>query len=81
MTHPLQWSAGLETPAKTYITRVLNYGTWDEWQTLKHTYSTEQIQEAVHQPLRGQWTRRGKAFAETIYNCTLPDEAVISYDV
>lgn len=77
----LQWSAGSNTPDDVYITRVINYGTWDEWQNLKQNCPRERIEKVLHRPLRGQWTKRGKAFAETIFDIKLPDEVLISYDV
>ncbi len=77
----LRWVSGDATPAKTYITRVFNFGTWEEWQAMKAEFSREAVQGAVLRPLRGQWTPRGKAFAETLFECRLPDEALISFDV
>lgn len=76
----LRWVAGKATPTKTYITRVFNLGTWEEWEAMKRNFSSGQIREAVRHPLRGQWTPRGKAFAETLFNCQLPDEILISFD-
>lgn len=76
----LQWVSGTNTPPKTYITRVFNFGTWKEWQAMKSDFSTRQIREALHHPLRGQWTRRGKALAETLFDCQLPDDVLISFD-
>lgn len=76
----LAWVAGQNTPDKIYVTRVINYGTWAEWQNMKKQYSREQIMEAIKKPLRGQWTRRGKAFAEVVFECRLPDDVLISYD-
>lgn len=81
MNGSLQWVAGKHTPTKTYITRVLNFGTWDEWRTLTKNFSREEIKNAVDHPLRGHWTRRGKAFAETRFNCRMPDEVLISLNV
>lgn len=77
---PLRWVAGAATPPKAYITRVFNFGTWDEWQAVKREFPAPQIQEAVRHPLKGQWTRRGRAFAETLFGCSLPDEVLISFD-
>lgn len=79
--HSLHWSAGSVTPLKTYMTRVFNYGTWEEWQAMKRNFPLEAIQDALHHPLRGQWTRRGKAFAETLFDCRLPADVLISFDV
>ena len=76
----LRWAAGGETPVKTYITRVFNFGTWEEWQAMKSHFTPREIRDAVMHPLRGQWTPRGKAFAETVFDCRLPDEVLISYD-
>jgi hypothetical protein len=77
----LTWVAGERTPEKTYITRVLNLGTWEEWQALKRSVPEERIRDAVQHPLRGQWTKRGKSFAECIFECEMPDDVLISYDV
>ena len=77
----LKWSAGVQTSPKTYVTRVFNFGTWEEWQDMKRRFSMEIIQDAVKNPLRGQWTLRGKAFAEAVFDCRLPNNTLISYDV
>ena len=77
----LKWVAGSETPAKTYITRVFNLGTWDEWLDMKRSFSPDQIREAVFRPLRGQWNPRGKAFAEILFDCRMPGDALISFEV
>jgi hypothetical protein len=75
----LRWVADESTPNKTYVTRVINYGTWEEWQNMKKQYSRDQIMEAVKNPLRGQWTKRGKSFAEVVFECHLSNDALISY--
>ena len=77
----LQWIAGDRTPPKVYLTRVINFGTWEEWQDVKRRFSPDQIREALIRPLKGQWTKRGRAFAEAIFDCKIGDEALISYDV
>ncbi|MBI4021973.1 MAG: hypothetical protein HY372_01315 [Candidatus Andersenbacteria bacterium] len=77
----IQWVAGEETPIKTWITRVLNFGTWEEWQQLKASCTPDQIRDAVQNPLRGSWTKHGRAFAETLFDHKLPDEVLIRYDV
>ena len=71
----LRWVAGAKTPAKVYITRVFNFGTWEEWRALKQQFSQAQIEEAVRQPLRGQWTPRARRFAEALYECSMPNNA------
>lgn len=76
----LCWVAGNATPAKTYITRVFNFGTWEEWKAMKRNFSKKEIREAVIHPLPGQWTPRGRAFAETLFDCRLPDKTLISFD-
>lgn len=76
----LRWVAGRRTPAKTYITRVFNYGTLEDWRAMKKRFSQKQIREALKKPLRGQWTSRAKAFAEAVYGIRLPAGALISYD-
>ena len=75
----LTWVAGDDTPEKTYVTRVLNLGTWEEWQALKRAVPRERIIDAVEHPLKGQWTKRGKAFAECLFDRRLPGDALISY--
>lgn len=77
----LEWIAGSKTPAKVYITRVFNFGTWEEWQNMKRRFPKKLIRETALHPLRGQWTPRGKAFAETIFDSRLPDRSLISYEV
>ena len=76
----LQWVAGAKTPDKVYVTRVFNYGTLEEWRQMKKRFTPGQIREAVDHPLRGQWTRRAKRFAEVLFDVRMSDEAVISYD-
>jgi hypothetical protein len=75
----LTWVAGPATPIKVYITRVFNLGTWEEWREMRRTIPHEQILDALEQPLRGQWTPRGKAFAECVFGRELPDDVLISY--
>lgn len=75
----LRWVAGADTPEKTYITRVINLGTWEEWQTMKLSVPEERIVDAVKHPLRGQWTPRGKTFAECVFERGLPDDVLISH--
>jgi len=77
----LKWSAGEDTPNEVYITRVMNYGTWEEWQELRKRCPREEIKRALRHPLRGQWTKRGKAFAEVVFDIELPNDVLISYDV
>lgn len=77
----LRWVAGPKTPTKVYVTRVFNFGTWEEWQAMKKELPLEAIREAVLHPLRGQWTPRGKAFAQILFDCKLPDDVLISFDV
>ena len=76
----LSWVSGPGTDTKTYITRVINLGTWEEWQALKSSVAREEILDAVKNPIRGQWTKKGKAFAETVFDCIIPNDALISYD-
>lgn len=76
----LRWVSGKDTADSVYITRVFNYGTWDEWQDMLARYSREDIAAVLYQPLRGSWTRRGRALAEAVYGITLPDNAILSYD-
>ncbi|OGJ60682.1 hypothetical protein A3A67_04670 [Candidatus Peribacteria bacterium RIFCSPLOWO2_01_FULL_51_18] len=78
-TSGLAWVADKNTPEKTYVTRVLNLGTWEEWQALKQSASRDQIMDAVEHPLKGQWTKKGKSFVECVFHRILPDEALISY--
>ena len=77
MRRGIVWVAGSQTPAKVYITRVFNFGTWQE---MKKKFSPQQIEETVKHPFRGCWTRRGRAFAEALYHYSMPDEVLISYD-
>lgn len=76
----LQWVAGKDTPDRVYITRVFNFGTLEEWRRMKKRYTEEQIREALEKPLRGQWTRRARRFAEVLYDVQLPADVLISYD-
>ncbi|MBI3318569.1 MAG: hypothetical protein HYZ90_05455 [Candidatus Omnitrophica bacterium] len=47
---------------------------------MKRRYTPAQIRAALEHPLRGQWTRRAKRFAEVLFNVRLPEEVLISYD-
>jgi hypothetical protein len=76
----LRWIAGNQTPDSTYITRVINFGTLEEWRQLRKKYSHSKIKQALKKPLRGQWTRHGKAFAEVIFGVHLPKSVLISYE-
>ena len=76
----LAWVAGPQTPCTVYLTRLWNFGTWTEWQEARRRYSGDQLQDVVRRPLRGQWTRRGKAFAETVCRCRMPNTVLVSYD-
>lgn len=80
MVNSLTWVAGTSTPQKIFITRVWNFGTWEEWQKMWKDYTPSEIEEAVRHPLKGQWTRHGKAFAETLCGYPVPNDALISYD-
>lgn len=77
---PLQWVAGESTPDRVFITRVFNYGTWDEWRQLQERFSENDVLAALHAPLPGQWTQRGRALAEVMYRVQLPETVLISYD-
>lgn len=76
----LRWVAGEHTSDRVYITRVFNFGTLEEWRQMKRRYTEKQIQEALKNPLKGQWTSRAKRFAEVVYGIQLPEAAVLSYD-
>ncbi len=76
----LTWVAGSRTPIKVYVTRVLNFGTLEDWKEMRRTVSAEQVRDAIEHPLRGQWTPRGKSFAECVFDCRLPDDCLISYE-
>ena len=76
----LRWVAAGKTPEKVYITRVFNYGTWAEWRALRKKFVSAQIKNSLRDPLRGQWTKRAKAFAETVFDVKMPSAALISYD-
>ena len=75
----LQWVAGSGTPKKVYIGRVFNFGTWKEWKEMKKRFALREIRDAVKNPLPGEWTPRGRALAETIFDCRMPKKALISY--
>jgi len=80
-TSSLTWVAGPRTPQRVYLTRLWNLGTWEEWQMARASYSRTDLEAVVRNPLRGHWTRHGKAFAETVCGITMPDEVLASYDV
>lgn len=76
----LTWVAGEKTPKEVYLTRLWNFATWEEWKEARRIYSQKELESVVRVPLRGQWRRHGKAFAETVCGCTMPDDVLISYD-
>lgn len=76
----LAWVSGHKTPDKTYITRVFNFGTFEEWKAMRRKFSERAILETVKHPLRGQWNRRGRAFAEALFHIRMPKNVLISYD-
>lgn len=76
----LRWVAGGGTPERVAITRVFNYGTLEEWRQMRRRFTPDQIRAALEHPVRGQWTRRAKRFAEVLFDVRMPEEAVISYD-
>ena len=76
----LKWVAGENTPEKTYITRVFNFGTLEEWREMKRRYAREKIERALRNPLPGQWTSHAKAFAEVVFDIRMPESVLISYD-
>ncbi len=75
----LHWVAGSATPERVWLTRVWNLGTWEEWKQAQRE-RPEQMREVVERPLRGQWTRHGKAFAQAITGVTMPEDVIISYE-
>lgn len=76
----ITWVAADNTPIKTYVTRVINLGTWEEWKNLQASVPESVIKDALEHPLKGQWTARGKAFAECVFDRRLSDDVLISYD-
>ncbi len=76
----LRWVAGAGTSGKVYITRVFNYGTLEEWRQMRKRFTPGKIRAALERPVRGQWTRRAKRFAEVLFKIRMSEEAVISYD-
>lgn len=76
----ITWVSAEKTPIKTYITRVINLGTWEEWKNLQTSVPKTAILDALEYPLLGQWTPRGKAFAECVFDRRLNDNVLISYD-
>ncbi|OGJ61052.1 hypothetical protein A3C37_03235 [Candidatus Peribacteria bacterium RIFCSPHIGHO2_02_FULL_53_20] len=79
MSPRLCWVSGERTPEKVYITRVFCYGSWEEWKDMWRSFPESSIEDAVHSPLKGSWTPQGKAFAETLFDIPLPDNAILSY--
>ena len=77
----LTWVSGPGTPTKVFVTRVLTFGTLHELRAMFAFIPKDQILDAVEHPLRGEWTPHGKSFAECIFDCTLPDDVLISYEV
>lgn len=82
MRNKLKWIAGSKTPEKIYITRVINFGTWEEWCAMKRRFSHAKVKSALlKNPLKGQWTPHGRRLAEVLFDCALPQNTLISYDV
>ena len=80
MQSGLTWVGGGSTPRNVYLTRMWNFGTWEEWRQKLQDYPRTAVEEVVQHPLRGQWTRHGKAFAEAFCGLAMPDDVLISYD-
>jgi hypothetical protein len=75
----LTWVAGPATPDRVYLTRVWNLGTWDEWRAAHARYPRAALDAVVRHPLKGHWTRHGKAFAEAVCRVVMPDDVRASY--
>jgi hypothetical protein len=67
-------------PERVYLTRLWNLATWDEWTAARKRYSPADFEAVVRHPLRGHWTRHGKAFAETLCGISMPPDVLAAYD-
>ena len=80
MESGLTWVSGPNTPHRVLLTRIWNFGTWEEWREMRKKVPLSEIEDVVRHPLRGQWTRHGRAFAEVLCDCTMPDDALLCFD-
>lgn len=59
---------------------MINLGTWEEWKNLQSSVPKTAIIDALEHPLLGQWTLRGKSFAECVFERKLIDDVLITYN-
>ena len=64
----------LEEDKREIITRVLNYGTWEDLKLLYKLYSEKDIKQVVKNPRRGVWFKKVINFWTTIFNIRLKKE-------
>lgn len=57
------------------ITRVLNYGTWEDVKELRFLYSEKDLRRAITHPLRGSWFEKALNFWVTMFNIKLSKPA------
>jgi hypothetical protein len=63
-----------ERDKKEIITRVLNYGTWDDLKLLQKIYTEEDIKQVVSSPERGCWFEKVLNFWTKLLNLQLDKE-------
>jgi hypothetical protein len=64
----------LDKDKETIITRVLNYGDWNDLKWLYSIYTENDIKKVVTNPFRGSWFVKALNFWETMLNLNLPDK-------
>jgi hypothetical protein len=64
----------LEKDKETIITRILNYGDWNDLKWLYSAYTENDIKRVVTHPFRGSWFVKALNFWEKMLNLRLPDK-------
>ncbi len=62
----------LKEDKETIITRVLNYGSWEDVKWLYSVYPEKQIKEVVSHLKRGLWFERALNFWEKMFDIHIP---------
>ncbi len=63
---------GLEKDKETIITRILNYGDWNDLKWLYSVYTENDIKRVVANPFRGSWFDKALNFWEKMLSLRLP---------
>jgi hypothetical protein len=64
----------LDKDKEIIITRILNYGDWNDLKWLYSIYTEDDIKEVVTHPFRGSWFNKTLNFWEKMLNLNLPNK-------